>query len=289
MICIERMKKALFVFCLSFVCISSYLTHAEEAKNREVYAIGLGTDAADFDNDQGIKLSGDEIKGNVFIFINGNPVAAYHAGGLFKQVNQYLKNGINTISIQGDFDKTLYLKLALMKGDEFQSVIAKKTFKAHRENMEPLEFTLKLNYSLPIFMKQNLLPEKIDRKSLFKLLKNMQVLFDKKEYSSIAEIVFKQRVEWMSIAYGTDSSQLEMMKNQTLRFYSQNSVKYFPPKLDEIKIVKGKSMIYVYSHIDEKSFFKTMSLGYFQVNGANKLSMPSMRLVYIQKKWCIWE
>jgi hypothetical protein len=278
-------------FALSlFVSFTLVLTTNAFSKEKEIYVIAVGTNGSDFENNSGISASGDGITGNAIIYINGNPIMGYSAGGTLKQINQYIRNGKNSLQIKGASDKSLFVKIGIMQGREFKKVVTKKEFKPNDISKSAiLPFFVNIDYVLPIFDKKNNIPKNVAAKSFYPLFQQLKKNLDNAKYDKVAEMFLSQRENWSIKAYGQDQKQFEAIKKQAIEFYRQNKLTYMPPEVNKIKILKGESILLVYSGVNEDSYFKSKTLGEFVMNGSKRTPAPAMRLAFIEGKWCIWE
>lgn len=277
---------ALSLFCTLSLLLSSNAF----SKDKEIYIIGVGTDSNDFENNAAISASGNEITGSAIIYINDNPVMGYNSGGTIKQINQYIKNGENSIQIRGKSDKSLFVKIGILLGKEVKNVVIKKEFTPNDIlKNTTLTFSVDVDYSLPIFNPKNNIPKEITAKSVYPLLKRLKSYLDNDDYEKAVDMLLGQRENWSVKAYGQDKNNFAAMKKEMSEFYRTNKLTYTPPELDKITIVKGKSIIFLYSGVDKNSYFKSKVLGKFALNGSKIIPAPAMKLAFIDNKWCIWE
>ena len=266
-----------------------FATHAA-AQPPDVHVITVGTDGHGFEDDSGMSASGDEVNGNVLVFINGNPVIDYQSGGVFAQINQYLRGGANTIHLEGSTDKSLFVKVGLMTGPEFKGVVAKREFKpADVSRASQLAFSTDVTYRLPIFDPDNRIPTDASTGALHSLLAQLADSLAGSDYESAAALLLSQTKIWSELAYGQKKTQTELIQQQAAAYYRKNAFKYRPPNPKSIKVIAGESVALVYSGIHDNGFFKSKMLGEFVLNGSESKPAPAMKMVYIDNQWRIWE
>lgn len=276
-----------FFAALAFAVVCS--TNAT-ARTQDVFVIAIGTDGRDFDRDSGISASGDEIDGDVQVFVNGNPAIEYRSGGVFKQINHYLKDGVNSVHLQGTSDKDLFVKIGLMAGAEFKHVVAKREFRPDQvSKRERLEFSIDIPYRLPIFLAKNRIPAPPAGDTVHPLLERLANGLADRDYEAAATLLTSQTTVWSELAYGQDSAQSARLQEQAASYYRANQFTYRPPSPESIKVVAGESIVMVYSGVNDDGFFRSKTLGEFIVNGSETKPVPAMRMVFLDGQWQIWE
>lgn len=260
------------------------------AQPNDIFVIAVGTNGEGFEDDSGIAAGGGEVGGDVIVYINGNPVIDYQSGGVFKQVNQYIRNGANSVRLEGRADRNLYVKVGLMAGPEFKQVMAKKAFSpADVTAGGELLFSADVDYLMPMLERSNRIPEGVGARAVYPLLRQLETYLADSDYEQAAALLLSQMVLWGEQAYGQEKEQLEQMQQQAAAYYRENAFTYHPPSPDSIKVIQGESVLLVYSGVDDNGFFKTKTLGEFIANGSKKIPAPAMRLVFTDGQWRIWE
>ncbi|MBU1564699.1 MAG: hypothetical protein KJ630_03610 [Proteobacteria bacterium] len=102
-------------------------------------------------------------------------------------------------------------------------------------------------------------------------------------------MLLTQRKSWSLKAYGQDEISFARTKEQAIEFYKSNKLIYIPPNLDDIKIIKGESVMMVYSGVNKTEYSTFKTLGDFVANSTNKMPAPALVFAYIDGKWCVWE
>jgi len=260
------------------------------AQPREIFVLSIGTDGDDFEDDSGISASSGEVNGNILVYINGNPVLNYASGGVFKQINQYLRSGVNTVMLEGRSDMSVFVKIGVMSGQEFKRVVEKKEFNpGDISEGESLVFEADIEYTLPIFDPLNRVPADVSGKSLFPLLDRLREYLHGSDYDKAMALLLSQTKVWSEQAYGQEAEQLDLMLKQAGAYYRKNNIRYLPPSPESLRLIKGESVVLVYSGIDDSGFSKSKTLGEFLVNSVEKRPVPAMRMVFVGGQWRVWE
>lgn len=261
-----------------------------DALASDVFVIAVGSDAQGFDDDSGISAAGDETPSDVVVFINGNPVADYRSGGVFKQINHYLKDGMNSIHLRGSSENSLFVKIGLMAGAEFRRVVAKREFKpAEVAQRVRLEFTADIPYRLPIFEAQNRIPPAPAAGALHALLQRLADSLAGHDYDGAAALLLEQTGVWRGMSYGGDEADFALLQQQAAAHYRSSELTYRAPSADTIKVIAGESVLMVYSEVADNGFVKTRTLGEFVVAGSEAQPAPAMQMVFIDGEWQFWE
>lgn len=279
-------KLILLGVCASAISISFNAI----AEPRDTFVITVGTSGDGFEDDSGISAGGGDVGGDVVVYINGNPVIDYQSGGVFKQINQYIRNGSNSVRLEGDINKSLYVKVGVMTGPEFKRVAAKKEFKpAGISRGAELSFSTDVDYVLPIFDQPNRIPENASGKTVYPLLEKLEAYFAGSEFEQAAALLLSQTKLWSEQAYGQEKEQLEQMQQQAAEYYRENAFAYRSPSPESVRLIRGESMVLVYSGVDDSGFFKSKTLGEFIANGSKRTPAPAMRMVFIDGRWHVWD
>ena len=256
----------------------------------DIHVITVGTDGHGFEDDSGVSASGSDITGDVLVFINGNPVIDYRTGGVFAQINHYLRDGDNTIHLEGNPNKSLFVKVGLMAGPEFKRVVAKREFKpVDIARTDQLKFSTEVPYRLAIFEPDNRIPADASGSSMQPLLEQLANSFAESDYEGAAAVLLSQTRVWGELAYGQEEAQSALIEQQAADYYRKKLFTYRPPSPENIKIIAGESVALVYSSIDDNGFFKSKTLGEFVLNGSDRKPAPAMKMVYINGQWRIWD
>ena len=256
----------------------------------DIHVITIGTNGDGFEDDSGVSASGGEINGDVLVFINGNPVVDYRTGGVFAQINHYLRDGDNTIHLEGDPDKSLFVKVGLMAGPEFKRVVAKREFKpVDVSRSVQLKFPAEVPYRLAIFDPDNRIPADVSGSSLHPLLEQLAGSFAESDYGGAAALLLSQTRTWSELAYGQEKTQSVLIEQSAADYYRKKAFTDRPPSPESIRVVAGESVALVYSGIDDNGFFKSKTLGEFVLDGADRKPVPAMKMVYINGQWRIWD
>ena len=269
--------------------IAGTFSLSANAATSDVYNLIIGSSQADFNNDRSIDVQSDHNadKVNVTIYVNGNPIDAYHPNGTDLRINQWLKPGKNTVSLKGQTDKTLYVKIAALNPLDYslKHIIEKKAYGATDVNRgTSTSFYPIVDYNLPIFDKANALPSAIKISDFYPLFETIQSRFKTRQYNDLALLLYKNRRTWMLDAYGHDSSSFYSHVSSIIKKYEGSDTKYKLPNRREVKFIKGKNTILVYAPSNQPGF----TMGFYSIKRADHLT-PAFKLAFIDGKWSVWE
>ena len=277
-----------FLFSV-IVFMVSHTTNASEQLT-EIFVITVGSDGSDFEDDSGISAGGGDLDGDILVYINGNPVMDYGSGGIFKQINQYLRSGSNSVMLKGRSNVPIFVKIGVMAGPEFKRVAAKKQFKPGEITKgENFVFHADISYTLPIFDEESKIPLHVTGQDVFPLLTQLKEYLHGTDYEKAVALLLSQTKVWGEQAYAQDADQLEQMQKQVAAYYRENAIRYLPPNIESVKLVKGETMVLVYSSINDNGFVKSKSLGQFLFNQSERRPVSAMRMVFVGGQWRVWE
>lgn len=120
--------KNIYIICFAILLLFHLNSCINSSQNdsKELYALFVGTNDENYDNNKIASAGGGSIEGKVLLFINENPISFFSTGGKVIHLNHWIKNGNNTLYFEGKSQKNIYLKVARMYNNKVSEIILKK-------------------------------------------------------------------------------------------------------------------------------------------------------------------
>lgn len=256
--------------------------------NIRIYNLFIGTDGKSFESNSLAIASGTDIDGDIFIYLNGNPISYYGGYGATLQINQWLVPQKNSITIKGLSTKDLFIKVAAFdhKRDNFE-VIFKKHIKSGKINTSDY-FHTDIDFKLPLF--NSLIPNKRDQVEIeiIEKIKEIKNKIDKKQKDQIVHQLLVGASLWQPMAYKVNwSNNKKMFEDMVIDQFFNSDRNIFDFDDREIKVVYGKNCVYVYSGVTKESAPEAY---FFKINNNGKTEyVPAVKFFKYRDKWEIWQ
>ena len=257
-----------------------------------VYMALLGTDKSVYEKD-GAFAGGKDVGGRVLILVNDNPIDFYYSGASMFSLNHWIRPGENKLAVKGVHSKTLYVKIAKLKGFDYQDapVVFKKAFPpSEKDSSVPAMFKADVPYNLPIYGEGNVIPKDQSqiKRELLAILKRVYKGLAEHEPSTAVSVLLEGWCIWDPIANNSSKENAKKFADFCNQQFSDKNKVFEPVNWDSLKFVFGPRLVMVYAGFAEADVFKTPYL--FRFRKEEQLnSVPPMRFARISGRWVVWE
>jgi len=268
------------VFILG-ACVAIALNNRHGSKGRLVLA--LSESDSRFDDNHVISIGGTKLGGTAIAYLNDDPITAWSGGGKLIQLQHWIRETSCTIHIEGSFVKPIYAKIAMMKDDEVEAVLARKIINP-REN-EGVTFKV-ANPEVLIPIEPLRLNRNIDQLKSDALAFVQQAIesFRKKEIDQIVRLS-KLRWTWQAAVYARPADDIEAEQAKLKELIDSPNLEIKEPPGD-LKIEVGKNVILVWREApDGSSNVPILELK----DGDSSVVVREWKLVRINGELHLWE
>lgn len=265
--------------------------------NRQIPVYVLSIESDGDSESVSSRLEGDRMRDHILILINDNPVSFFSWGSKFKEINQYLKPGQNTISITGDLSRQFWIEVGLYERTEINgSVQQKQTATLLEELIEPQaqegqwekDFTADIAYTLPIFESENLISQDPNdaKEQILTYLKNLHDTLGKHDAAEIKRLSLESgSVLWQKMVYGQTEKEIDELVKVSLKLLQKQE--YPALDADSIHLIFGPNLVMAYAGFEEEGLNSAYLWPVFWEK--QKINMPPHILACINGRWVIWE
>jgi hypothetical protein len=213
------------------------------------------------------------------VFINGNFCQFLRVGSFGGAVDKFLVPGDNTLEIEGVTEQPFEITLvSFTTGHAPLRTIFKQRWPSLVATENPqVSFRLKKTALLPIFDKQNALPDRLTaERELTTTVSNL--------YQTC---ITRNKAEFLRTTLAGcaiySPSEVPALEDGVGSMFEGFQLKPFPGKLN---FIHGKNMVFVYSTIAGDAFPPSMVL--FESRSANSCSVSGALFAYVGKRWIAW-
>ena len=279
-----KINNTIILFMLFFIFSSCDISSDETI----YYSLFIGTNKVSFDDDSLAMASGKEIKGGIFIYLNGNPIYFYGGFGISKQINQWLKMKNNNLKIEGYSSKDLFIKIASY--DRFSKnfkLLFKKHIKAGEIKTSDI-FQVNVNYKLPLL--ESFLLDSNDniKKDIKKKIINLKKdIISKSREKLLSELLTGPGL-WQPLAYNVDwAERRSIFEERVINQFIKRNFKIIDFNEKDINVIVGKNSVYAYSGFNNDQGLETYLFKLSNKSGIEYI--PAIKYVKYRNKWIIWE
>ncbi len=288
------MKRLIWIISLAaLIAPSGYGQSEDKAKEDPVvYMAILGTDKSFYEK-SGAFAGGGDVGGRVLILVNDNPIEFYCSGASIFYLNHWIRSGENKLTVKGPHSRTLYVKIAMLKGFDYQAapVIFKKAFPpSEKDSPVAAVFKADVSYKLPIYAKGNVIPKDQSqvKRELLEILKRVYKGLAEHKPSTVMPVLMEGRYVWDPIAYNNSKEKVKKFAEFCNQHFADKNRVFEAVDWDSLKFVFGPQLVMVYTGFDEKDVFKEPYL--FRFREEEELnSVQKIRFARISGKWVVWE
>ena len=280
-------KSVLILIFFSFLLISEKLVGDEVSS----YVLLLGTKGEAFTEENSVTVSGGPIGGKILISINNNPIDFHSTGATAISLNEWLKDGANSVEIQGSSKVQLKTKIVKMLNEKVDKVLMKKNIEPLLKNTRvTFEFEANCGYELPIF-------DSIIAKNQSEIQKNQEAIFEKisvihndlflkKSENATMELTAGFRI-WQQLAYKKSAEEIETYLKSYKKFLSNPENKFMSFDSEAVKYEMGNNTVMVFLDFEKappySPFLFTMK------TGIETLNLPPISFSKLNGEWIVWK
>jgi len=260
------------------------------------YELFIGTSESGFDDDEA--LAGydheDSFRGTPQIWLNGNPLTFYPGlnVAIMRGVTAYVQEGINDLTVVGEFERPLYAKVARFVEGAAPStravapVVGKQAFDPQAKPAPHLAFPVAMPL-LPPFdhLDPDPMRRESDRRAAVKLVDRLFTALRDHRGREIGELLTQGRRIWGPALAGDTKNDLIGAAQRKATRFGKPDLQVLEEK-EPLEYEFGKSMVLVY----RKGFPSREHAEFsFRVRSQGKEDfLEPLHLVRIRGEWMIW-
>ncbi|WP_153304411.1 hypothetical protein [Desulfosudis oleivorans] len=283
-----KMKKTLIIAVLIGLILFLSCLNKNRHNNNHNYALFIGTNPNNFEDDSSAAASGKNIKGGLMLYINKNPIHYYTGYGEVISINEWIKPKNNSYSIKGFSSENIYLKIAKINHNNQKISVIDKKYIGSGDIEETGFFSSDINYLLPFFMATINDNEKT-KNDIKEILFNLKMILETKKSRELYDLLLAGPDLWQPMAYNNNWFELKnnYIKRIHTQYYLQGKQK-IEFDINNLKMILGENVVYVYSGSYKNEIFKSHYL--FKVKGEKEvIYTPVIKFVRYKSKWIVWE
>ncbi len=270
------------------------VSQANENKSTDLlYYVTIGTDADDFDSEaparKSIRATSSDSNGDILISINNNPVKFRYNEGFLFPVNQFLKSGKNTISLTGECEDTLFLRV--FKCAHLSDSKSKVLLEAELVSDSNLEisytgwFISNTKYAWPFFKTTNSNKNRNKSKQeIYSLIKSIEKSINKKQSKTAAALLTSGFKIYQKRAYKHSDKGIDAMIEARAAYFSKSTTSVSEiNNIDELEFTFGKNLVIVSKKSKNKKHLFEMN-----VSTGKSYKNPPIIFAKINDNWIVW-
>ena len=211
--------------------------------------LAVGSNAEGFNDDTTLSAGGEPVGGMVVLRLNGNAIAFHTMAGTILTINQMLKPGENTLSIEGKFEKTLYVKIARVQGGQLLGIDAKKAVAKDADAAgRAIAFKADLAYTPPLYQNAAKIEDTpAARDEIWAAIDRLQKDVAAGRADAAAAGMFAGPRVWIVKCFGVRADALAQMIEQQKDFIGSIRETLQPLAKADVKYVFGPNSVLVYA------------------------------------------